>query len=1021
MTDKELNNQKDYNLKLNEAKKLIQDINRLRARLGETPMPKLSDPDAVKQVASLRREYKALTNDLRDLEGTFSSMLEELKATSQEIIKFATGVKSTRRPFNQLRDASRQLRDDELGLIDLEGRRLSQLKENVKTNHQRILDAANEVKQDKDIVEAYNKKLAAEKELQTYSSKTLDNGRKVYRNQQGQFVSQKRIAELEDMRRSAMRDIGDENLALLQYAEDEEGIVGRILKGIEKREAVEREISRLTGLTGALVGGAGALMERLGMRSGIFRDAMRDSSEEMRRMAKSTAEGAEKFNKLQIAARGFGILLKGFAAGLFDVAAFAIKIVDAFFDLNKASVTLQQLTGQNAIGIAGLNDRLATSVKFLETAVELTKEFGLSATNVFNKDVIAGAAEFKIILGLAAEEAAGLAKLTQTNAGSIDAQAESIVDTVSSFNKANRSAINQGQILRDVANTSDDIQASLGNSPALIAKAAAAARRLGMDLAQVDRIASSLMDFESSIQAELEAQLLTGRQINMAKARELALNNDLAGLGKELFNNSVDIHEFGEMNRLEQESMAKALGMSRQELARTAYLRALENGLTQEQAANAANVRLEDMKRLSVQESIQKSIDKIAQAAAPLLQIVAEGVSLLTPILTKVGYLVSWMIRGFADLAIHAGEVGRALMPAENSLKVAGAYITNTLMGFRDFFSDIGSGFSSIASKTKSTINSFITPAVSAFDKIKSSIVKAFSPLDPYLAKVKEITNAFASLIPSTEKSEQALAGIGNILGDLGKIAGISLIGQKLYKGYKARKAPKGTPSDPLSVQIAGGMLGNTGGNMMGNMFKGKMFKGLSKGLGGKDKMAGRAMRGMSAKAMRPGMFKGGKGLLGGLVKGGLGKGILGGLGKGLGKAGLKKIPLLGALFGGVFAIQRLLKGDMLGAGGELASGLASIIPGFGTAASVGIDAALAARDIKNSNQQSPTPMATGGIVTKPTNALVGEAGSEAVIPLREFYAKMDELINVVKQGGDVYMDGNKVGQSMVLASTKLS
>ena len=66
------------------------------------------------------------------------------------------------------------------------------------------------------------------------------------------------------------------------------------------------------------------------------------------------------------------------------------------------------------------------------------------------------------------------------------------------------------------------------------------------------------------------------------------------------------------------------------------------------------------------------------------------------------------------------------------------------------------------------------------------------------------------------------------------------------------------------------------------------------------------------------------------------------------------------------------------------------------------------------------TPLATGGIVTKPARALVGEAGPEAVIPLREFYAKMDELINVVKEGGDVVMDGRKVGSTLQLASYKL-
>ena len=65
-------------------------------------------------------------------------------------------------------------------------------------------------------------------------------------------------------------------------------------------------------------------------------------------------------------------------------------------------------------------------------------------------------------------------------------------------------------------------------------------------------------------------------------------------------------------------------------------------------------------------------------------------------------------------------------------------------------------------------------------------------------------------------------------------------------------------------------------------------------------------------------------------------------------KSAVKKIPVLGALAGGLFAIPRLLKGDWTGAGLEVASGAASLVPGVGTATSIGIDAALAAKDMKD-------------------------------------------------------------------------
>lgn len=78
----------------------------------------------------------------------------------------------------------------------------------------------------------------------------------------------------------------------------------------------------------------------------------------------------------------------------------------------------------------------------------------------------------------------------------------------------------------------------------------------------------------------------------------------------------------------------------------------------------------------------------------------------------------------------------------------------------------------------------------------------------------------------------------------------------------------------------------------------------------------------------------------------------VGGAAKGLGKSALKKIPGVGLVAGGVFAAHRLMKGDVTGALGELASGAASTVPGVGTAASVGIDAALMGRDHMKSKSQ---------------------------------------------------------------------
>ena len=75
---------------------------------------------------------------------------------------------------------------------------------------------------------------------------------------------------------------------------------------------------------------------------------------------------------------------------------------------------------------------------------------------------------------------------------------------------------------------------------------------------------------------------------------------------------------------------------------------------------------------------------------------------------------------------------------------------------------------------------------------------------------------------------------------------------------------------------------------------------------------------------------------------------------------------------------------------------------------------------------------AEGGIVTKPMIGGIGEAGPEAIIPLSqagdmlggnsnsETNKLLKELISEVRKGGDVYLDGSKVGYALALQSSKM-
>ena len=97
-----------------------------------------------------------------------------------------------------------------------------------------------------------------------------------------------------------------------------------------------------------------------------------------------------------------------------------------------------------------------------------------------------------------------------------------------------------------------------------------------------------------------------------------------------------------------------------------------------------------------------------------------------------------------------------------------------------------------------------------------------------------------------------------------------------------------------------------------------------------------------------------------------------------MGVQALKKIPVLGSVAALGMAGYRAYKGDMVGAGLELASGAANlgnlITPGAGSAASFAIDAGIMARDMGMVGG-----MAKGGPVSKSGTYMVGEKGPEMV------------------------------------------
>lgn len=303
------------------------------------------------------------------------------------------------------------------------------------------------------------------------------------------------------------------------------------------------------------------------------------------------------------------------------------KMVQSFFDLDKAQTSFRNLTGGQIPIMDQFNTRLITSIDYIKTASSLTEQLGVNAAAVFSPDTLAAASEMVKSMGMTQEQANKAAIISQTTGVSIDKMNKSLKEGNKQYNQQNRSALAQGAIMREVYSTSTAIAASMGNNVNKIGDAVRRAKDLGLSLQEVDNIANSLLDIESSIASEFEYEVISGKQLNLEAARYYALTNQTDKLTKEIANNQAIIQSFASGNRIEQEAAAKALGISRDQLAEMYMADLRKKNLTDAQIAQAMAMDEMDVKRLTTQESINTSIAKMTELLAGPLQVLTSMVN----------------------------------------------------------------------------------------------------------------------------------------------------------------------------------------------------------------------------------------------------------------------------------------------------------------------------------------------------------------------------------------------------------
>jgi len=203
--------------------------------------------------------------------------------------------------------------------------------------------------------------------------------------------------------------------------------------------------------------------------------------------------------------------------------------------------------------------------KLQKSQTELSTALGIN--NVLNNKILADNLQLQEQAGLELETRKQLAQITLIS-GQYQTQIfKSVVGQVEAIRRSIGVNLRAQDVIAKISQLSGVVGLTFAKYPEKLAKSLAITKALGTDFQKLDSIASGLLDFESSIAAEFEAQLLTNKDINLSKARQLALDNDLTGLAVELTKQLGTSQEFLNMHRISQEAYATALRMSRDEIA----------------------------------------------------------------------------------------------------------------------------------------------------------------------------------------------------------------------------------------------------------------------------------------------------------------------------------------------------------------------------------------------------------------------------------------------------------------------
>ena len=325
---------------------------------------------------------------------------------------------------------------------------------------------------------------------------------------------------------------------------------------------------------------------------------------------------------------------------------------------------------------------LATRENLVEATNELSGVYGKLALTDMKR--LEDQVMLTKYLGLQGEEAAEIQRLGTIQGKNAEVVTQEVAAQVEGFNKLTGAGFVFNDIMKDVAKSTNTLKLIFKGSAKELASAIVTVKGLGLELSDVEATADHLLDIETSVTKQVQAQILTGKRINLDKARQLAFNNDLVGVTGELVKQGITYKDLTEGNRIGNKLLAESLGMSLETLSKMvleqekfkelgvdiskgvlALTNADRNRLEYlaSMGDETAKQTIEQMKQATVQETLNKAmsdikniIAEIAVILLPALHVLANIVGFLAKYKTLIYGIIGGMTGG--PLGAIVGGVG---------------------------------------------------------------------------------------------------------------------------------------------------------------------------------------------------------------------------------------------------------------------------------------------------------------------------------------------------------------------------